>query len=83
MPSTIRRKRPQTARVAGKRRVPRGPDEPHDLNVTGLTEREVAALTAIAARRTREARLTGAVVTRNALIVATLRALIASEETPS
>jgi hypothetical protein len=79
MHSTIRRKRPQTARVAGKPRVPRGPDEPHDLNVTGLTEREVAALADIARRRTEAARSTGAVITRNALIVATLRNLIASE----
>lgn len=79
MPSTIRRKRPHTARVAGKPRVPRGPDEPHDLNVTGLTEREVMALADIARRRTEAARSTGAVITRNALIVATLRNLIASE----
>jgi lipopolysaccharide transport protein LptA len=58
MHSTIRRKRPQTARVAGKPRVPRGPDEPHDLNVTGLTEREVAALDVIV--RSGRARYIGA-----------------------
>lgn len=76
--STKTRARPQTARVTGKPRTPRGPDAPHDLNVTGLTEREVAALTAIAKRRS-DALPPGAVLSRNALIVAELRALIARE----
>ena len=79
MPSTIRRKRPHTARVAGKPRVPRGPDEPHDLNVTGLTEREVMALDAIVRTVNATPSPTGATTTRNALIVALIRARIAAE----
>ena len=79
MPSTIRRRRPQTPRVAGKQRVPRGPDEPHDLNVTGLTEREVMALDAIVRGLNAVPSPTGASTTRNALIVALVRARLAAE----
>lgn len=50
------------------------------LNVTGLTESEVATLTLVAKHRTAKAVLTkGGVTTRNALIVWALRALIAVE----
>lgn len=78
--STSTRPRRQTQRVAGKPRVPKGPNEPHDLNVTGLTESEVATLTLVAKHRTAKAVLTkGGVTTRNALIVWALRALIAVE----
>lgn len=78
--STKTPKRPQTRRVPGKPRTPRGPDSPHDLNVTGLTEREVEKLTAIAKRRAANAQPPGASYSRNALIVDELRALIAREE---
>lgn len=80
--STIARKRPHTPPVAGKPRVPRGPNEPHDLNVTGLTEREVETLTAIAKKRAANAQPPGATYSRNALIVDELRALIAREGGP-
>lgn len=78
MPSTKVRSRKHTPPVSGRKRAPRGPDEPHELNLTGLLERDVMAVDAEVDRF--NAALTGGAKTsRNALIVAWIRERLAAE----
>lgn len=79
MTSTRSRIRKHTPRVAGRKRAPRGPDDPHDVLLKGLTDRDIDALDAIVATRSAEGRATGARYTRTALLIAWIRERIAAE----
>ena len=62
-----------------RKRAPRGPDDPHDVLLKGLTDRDIDALDAIVATRSAEGRATGARYTRTALLIAWIRERIAAE----
>ena len=79
MASTRSRIRKHTPCVAGRKRAPRGPDDPHDVLLKGLTDRDIDALDAIVARLNVEGRATGARYTRTALLIAWIRERIAAE----
>lgn len=71
---------PQNRAMAGRRRTSGDPSAPHDLAVTGLTFADVQALDRIVDRLNATAQ-PGFTTSRNALIVATLKAFI-DRETP-
>ena len=78
MASTRSRIRKHTPCVAGRKRAPRGPDDPHDVLLKGLTDRDVDALDALVAARN-AASVGGARYTRTALLIAWIRERIAAE----
>lgn len=63
--------------VAGKRRTTTDPSTPHTLVVKGLTSAEVAQIDALVDERNAALAEQGASTSRNAVIVAALRDLIA------
>lgn len=70
---------PHTRGVAGRKRPPGNPTDPHPLMVTGLTNDTVARLDAIVARLNADAQ-PGFSISRNAFVVATIEAAITARE---
>ena len=69
---------PYRSRVAGKRRDLTNPNAPQTIVVTGMTEGEADTLNAIVEHRN-HTRVDGFTITRNAMIAAGLKALVASD----
>lgn len=65
--------------MANSRAAAKPPTQLHTLVVKGLTSSEVAELDALTERRTGDLRSSGGKASRNAIIVAALRTLIAND----
>lgn len=77
MPSTKPMPRKHPPRMVGRKRVPRGPDAPHDVLLKGLTERDIEALDAVVTELNDAGRATGVSASRTSVLLAFVREGIA------